>query len=349
MCFHLFLSQKLSHIKKHKNALERSRYHEKLTMMSQQKQNSNNIRTSNIPCLSQGIGGVIAALLLGTIVCGGASFNAPIQKPVPTIVAPISTGPNAPKPLLVTMELTAVYKQNYFSINGKVPNEAIRISIENELRSTFGDGHYANNLVVDDQVKAPKWLDKLSGFFSFFKLPGAELSTNGDTLTLSGTAVSLKEPLIEFLGSEVKIKALDVASNVKSANASALSALDNLSVNSDVQSILNALNMQIINFASGSSKVPEQNQEILKKAAALLLNKNEKFEVSGHADNTGDEVLNVKLSTQRAQSVREFLLKQQVPEDIVVAKGYGSSMPIASNDTETGRLKNRRIEFRITR
>jgi OOP family OmpA-OmpF porin len=45
--------------------------------------------------------------------------------------------------------------------------------------------------------------------------------------------------------------------------------------------------------------------------------------------------------------VRGFLIKQQVPANNMTAKGYGSSIPVASNDTEAGRLKNRRIEYKL--
>ena len=152
------------------------------------------------------------------------------------------------------MTLTASNTQNHFTLNGSVPSEAIKMSIDNELRATFGDGHYTNNLTVNEQLKPAKWLDKLKGFFGFFKLPGAELTANGDTLILSGTAISLKDGLTEFIGEGVNIKALDIASNVKTANTNALSSLDSLSVNSDAQAILDAMNLQIINFASGSAR-----------------------------------------------------------------------------------------------
>ena len=92
-----------------------------------------------------------------------------------------------------------------------------------------------------------------------------------------------------------------------------------------------------------------ENQAILKKAAVLLKDKNVSFEIAGHADNVGNEANNVKLSEQRAKAVRDFLVKQEVPADLITAKGYGSSVPVASNDTETGRLKNRRIEYRLTK
>jgi outer membrane protein OmpA-like peptidoglycan-associated protein len=109
------------------------------------------------------------------------------------------------------------------------------------------------------------------------------------------------------------------------------------------------MNMQIINFASGSAQIPAINQTVLKKAAVLLKGKTDVFEIAGHADNIGNEANNLTLSETRAKAVRAFLVKQQVPANNITAKGYGSAVPVASNDTETGRLKNRRIEYKLSK
>ncbi len=296
-----------------------------------------------IPCVSQIIGALVTAFLVYLLWHGGSVLNQSI--PVPKTAVKV----NATKAALAPMQLTAANAQNHFTLNGSVPSEAIKANLDNELRATFGEGHYTNNLTVNDQLKPAKWLDHLKGFFDFFKLPGAELTANGDTLTLSGTAISLKDSLTAFVGAGTTVKALDVASNVANANTNASAALDGLSVNSNTQAILDAMNMQIINFASGSNQIPSVNQEVLKKAAVLLKTKTDAFEIAGHADNVGVEANNLKLSDARAKAVRDFLVKQQVPANNMSAKGYGSSIPVASNDTAAGRLKNRRIEYRLSK
>ena len=304
---------------------------------------------NDVPHLAQWTGAAVSALLVWLLLSSGTTLNQPIPSGKPAATVPTSAPAEKPKAAvaLAAMNLTASNAQNHFTISGSVPSEAIKMSIDNELRATFGDGHYTNNLTVNDQIKPAKWLDHLKGFFGFFKLPGAELTANGDILTLSGTAISLKNNLIEFVGDGTTVKALDIASNVKTANSNALSAMDNLSANSDAQAILNAMNMQIINFASGSSQIPAENQAILKKAAVLLKDKKVAFEVSGHADNVGNEANNLKLSEQRAKAVRDFLVKQEVPAELISAKGYGSSVPVASNDTEDGKAQNRRVSVNV--
>lgn len=70
-------------------------------------------------------------------------------------------------------------------------------------------------------------------------------------------------------------------------------------------------------------------------------------EVSGHTDNIGDKARNQKLSQQRANSVRDYLVSHGIDASRLVYKGYGDAQPAASNDTDEGRAKNRRIEFKI--
>ena len=71
------------------------------------------------------------------------------------------------------------------------------------------------------------------------------------------------------------------------------------------------------------------------------------LEIAGYTDNTGDATANVTLSQQRADAVRNVLIHAGVDPSMVVAKGYGSANPIASNDTLDGRFRNRRIEYHV--
>jgi outer membrane protein OmpA-like peptidoglycan-associated protein len=72
-----------------------------------------------------------------------------------------------------------------------------------------------------------------------------------------------------------------------------------------------------------------------------------KIEISGHTDSLGTEEINRKLSQDRAEAVREYLVSHGVHTTRITARGYGASKPVAPNDTEEGRQRNRRTEFRI--
>jgi outer membrane protein OmpA-like peptidoglycan-associated protein len=72
-----------------------------------------------------------------------------------------------------------------------------------------------------------------------------------------------------------------------------------------------------------------------------------RIEISGHTDNTGSPSYNQQLSEKRALSVYNYLINNGVIKEKLSWKGYGQSNPKASNETESGRQENRRIEFQI--
>ncbi len=73
----------------------------------------------------------------------------------------------------------------------------------------------------------------------------------------------------------------------------------------------------------------------------------EKMEIAGHTDNVGKDDDNLRLSQQRSDAVKAWLVKKGIAADRLTAKGYGSTQPIADNSTEEGRQKNRRTEVKI--
>lgn len=72
-----------------------------------------------------------------------------------------------------------------------------------------------------------------------------------------------------------------------------------------------------------------------------------KIEIGGHTDSDGSDEANMKLSKARAESVKTYLVNKGVDTTRITAKGYGESVPIASNDTEEGKQQNRRTEVKI--
>lgn len=83
-------------------------------------------------------------------------------------------------------------------------------------------------------------------------------------------------------------------------------------------------------------------------AKVMIKNQDLKIEVQGHSDNTGSDKLNETLSQKRADSVTNYLVTEhRISRARIVSKGYGSLIPIASNDTVEGRTKNRRVEAKL--
>jgi len=71
------------------------------------------------------------------------------------------------------------------------------------------------------------------------------------------------------------------------------------------------------------------------------------IEIAGHTDSDGGDAFNQTLSEKRAQAVADYLVKAGLPTDRFTAKGYGSSQPVATNDTDEGKAQNRRIDFLV--
>jgi flagellar motor protein MotB len=92
---------------------------------------------------------------------------------------------------------------------------------------------------------------------------------------------------------------------------------------------------------------PESIHELERLLALMKDNPTLKIELASHTDSKGTDEYNLKLSQARAQSVVDYLISKNISKDRLVAKGYGESVPIATNDTDEGRQLNRRTDFKI--
>ncbi len=136
----------------------------------------------------------------------------------------------------------------------------------------------------------------------------------------------------------------DIQEREKCAN----DALDALGDPPDIDALLAALNMLIINFESGKHDIPAARMNILRKAASKiqLLPESVVIEVGGHTDNIGSDASNQALSERRADAVKKALVSFGVRDASLAVRGYGSSVPAADNRTEQGRFDNRRINYK---
>jgi len=122
---------------------------------------------------------------------------------------------------------------------------------------------------------------------------------------------------------------------------------NSLTASQCVAQITEVLEVRKIKFEPGSDRVDLAGQEILDDIAKILFNCGDiSLEIGGHTDSQGRQQMNLNLSQARANAVLFELQRRRILTNNIVAKGYGESEPIASNETEQGREKNRRIEFR---
>ncbi len=112
----------------------------------------------------------------------------------------------------------------------------------------------------------------------------------------------------------------------------------------DAQTIV----LQNVNFEFNKDTLtPDARTVLTGVARGLVSQKDLKVEIAGHTDSVGSDAYNLKLSNGRAASVKTFLISQGVSPTQLLSKGYGESQPVATNDTDTGRAQNRRVEFRV--
>ncbi len=106
------------------------------------------------------------------------------------------------------------------------------------------------------------------------------------------------------------------------------------------------VNMSDVLFDTSSFTLkPGAREKLAKVSGILLAHPGLKLQIEGHTDSIGSDDLNQRLSELRAGSVRDFLAEQGVPESSITAKGFGKTVPVATNETADGRQRNRRVEI----
>lgn len=227
----------------------------------------------------------------------------------------------------------------------------VRDQVERErIEEILGELGAVGEVEVDLGVNASNWTPFLRTLLD--NLPREmEMTFEGNELRIGGMPsdelARWKEVLQDRVTPDVTITVNDPAAVAEAGNIAAARALEALGESATPAQVVDAMNLQVINFRPGSVRVPSQNADLLETAARLLsdLPGEWRLEIQGHTDSTGSESANQRLSERRAEEVRRLLIREGVPGERLSAIGKGPSEPVASNDTEMGRFKNRRIAF----
>ncbi len=103
-----------------------------------------------------------------------------------------------------------------------------------------------------------------------------------------------------------------------------------------------------IKFQSGKNIITTSSYSILNNVVSLLKkNSNYKLKIEGHTDSQGNDNMNLELSKNRANAVKNYLIKKGIDANRLSSKGFGEAKPIADNNTSKGRAENRRVELTI--
>jgi outer membrane protein OmpA-like peptidoglycan-associated protein len=109
------------------------------------------------------------------------------------------------------------------------------------------------------------------------------------------------------------------------------------------------INMGDVLFDFGKYDLrPETREKLAKLSGIILAHSGLNLAVEGHTDNVGGDEINQKLSEKRAETVRDYLVQQGLPDANVTSQGFGKTTPLADNSTAAGRQKNRRVEIVVS-
>jgi len=183
-----------------------------------------------------------------------------------------------------------------------------------------GKGHYSMRRVVKivPQEEYDAWIKQQQSYY-LTQIRGKEEDPN-------------KGKVLDF---EVALRAKEFSENMKKAVES---------TNAGEKT----LQLKNINFETGSANLTADSRyELDNLVAAMTAYPNLVIEVAGHTDNVGDPAANLTLSSQRAASVVNYLTNKGISAGRLKPRGYGDTKPVAENDTDENRAKNRRTEFTI--
>jgi OmpA-OmpF porin, OOP family len=115
-------------------------------------------------------------------------------------------------------------------------------------------------------------------------------------------------------------------------------------------SVGESITLNNILFDQGKADIKSESKPELDKVVAFLkANPTAEIELSGHTSSEGERNLNRSLSYKRVRACKDYIVMRGITEDRLVAIGFGPDRPVASNDSETGRVQNRRVEMRVTK
>ncbi|WP_410210005.1 OmpA family protein [Aquirhabdus sp.] len=224
-------------------------------------------------------------------------------------------------------------KDGHVTLTGVVKDQATKEAMVQAATAQYGADHVTDQLTIDAAASNPN-ID-LSKLFAWQKSAGITgIAIHDKTVQLTGTVA---DDIAKVAQGQVAQDLFGAGYRID--NQLQVAAVSNMAKDSACAETLKSS----IEFASGQSVLAAKGKEILDQVSTCL--KEGRFEVAGHTDNQGNAPSNQALSEARAASVVAYLTKKGIAADRMVAKGYGQSQPIASNDTAVGRQQNRRITF----
>ncbi|WP_112322353.1 OmpA family protein [Oceanibium sediminis] len=220
--------------------------------------------------------------------------------------------------------------------------------------STFAEAQFGFESVLNETAPRPGlpegWAQRIfGGLEALGALTSGQLEVTEDMLTVAGSAPTLdiREDIESRLRERLPI-GVDISLEIFEQEVLEVEPQREIPVALCAEQIDLLLASATITFPPSETEIDETSLPIIDRIADILRScPGARFEIAGHTDSQGRESSNMALSQARADAVMAALLQRDVNMVFLYTEGYGETDPIADNDTEVGRARNRRIEFRL--
>ncbi|MBX7174654.1 MAG: OmpA family protein [Pyrinomonadaceae bacterium] len=296
--------------------------------------------------MSAKIGILLAALalLLLFILCPWRHWQeiAAIQGGGQNIAANNNTNVNAN---LAAPTLKIASEGGKFRLTGTVPDEATKQQIIDKAKAVYGEGNFIDEIKVGG-VSKPSWLQSVLTLLPFTKngVTNGGLSVQANSISLVGEVPTQADKDRIYAEASKSCPPNTTINNLLTVVGQ--KALSEEQVKVQVK-LNEAIAGKVIEFETGSNNLTEKGKAVLDEFIPILKDSTDHLEIDGHTDNQGNPASNKLLSQRRAETVKNYLVDKQIDKNRLTTKGFGQEKPIADNNTETGRQRNRRIEFQV--
>jgi OmpA-OmpF porin, OOP family len=275
------------------------------------------------------LGGGVAALLVLIVLAIAFHDDSGNATPAPTV------------PVTAAGVLRAHVAAGQVTLDGPVKDAGEKTAIDSAAADRFGRDNVLDRLRVQAGADSAVWLAT-----AMSALPRKDAGFGAIDVTATKTALTVSGRVPTAAAGNALVKAVAKAAGrtpVSTLRVVGEGAGGTLQANID-----DALKGRTIAFESGSAAITKTGQKVLAALVKpLKAAGSARVVVGGYTDDVGTATKNLNLSKARAHSVVVWLTAHGVAAKTLIAKGYGEAKPIASNTTDAGRRKNRRIEFTV--
>ncbi len=292
--------------------------------------------------------------------------------------------PTTAKPPIRAPQVSAVFTSSSVTVKGEVPDEEAKKALLGRLLARGEQFSVVDEVTIAAEPKERPDMAQYRRLGTFFDTlarlsvtradvnfdrtilsVNAEVATGADRdllrregiVLVGGSADNVRGEISLPNGSDTTVASEDSAADTSIAGGTTTTldpsvvTVPPLPATPEAAAAQSAITLAVsdrtISFAKNSFSLSDEGDAVVADVAAALKTSAAKVEVGGHTDWKGREALNLELSQKRADAVRAALIEAGIDTSRITAKGYGEQVPVASNATESGRSKNRRIEIRV--